>query len=126
MIYRRNLENDYREPLPYIISEVKDYVDIINMLRKREKITVEGIGHIIGVQKSTASKILRGQVSISTEKLIKILRYFGYELLICEKEIHEDYIPTIEEHHLNQEVWALAEEIRERFTGEDEEEGENN
>jgi len=121
MFYQIN-EDGRREPLPIRISKVEDYVEIINRLRKKEKVTVEGIGHIIGVQKPTASKILRGQVSLSAEKLMKILTYFGYELLICEKDIHEDYMPSPEEYYEQQEMVTLEEDIRKYYTGEDEEE----
>lgn len=123
MFYQIN-EDGSREPLPIRVSTVEHYVEIINRLRKKEKVTVEGIGHIIGVQKPTASKIIHGQVSLSVEKLIKILSYFGYELLICEKYIHEDYFPSLEEHYEQQENIALAEDIEKYYTGEDEEEKE--
>ena len=93
-------------------SDISSFID---GCRKQDKVTLEGIGHMIGGRgKSTVSRILSGKNSFSISDVIIILRYFGYELLISKLEVNGENFSQ-EDYELDQKVMEFEEDIELKF-----------
>jgi transcriptional regulator with XRE-family HTH domain len=105
-------------PNEYIFSRKEDYLAFFEIQRKKMKISLEGIGKVIGVNKPTASKIFRGKLGLSTDKLIKLLDFFGYQLIVSELIADEDYgmTMTVEEYQKDLEREELQDEIKDEYS----------
>jgi len=108
-------------PEQYTFSERESYLSFLENCRKKMKISLEGIGKVIGVNKPTASKIFRGKLGLSTEKLIKLLDFFGYELIASELIRDENYVMFMSDKEYQKDVerWDLQAEITEKYSEED-------
>lgn len=119
--YNENGDLIMTHPEQYTLSNRESYLSLLENCRKKMKISLEGIGKIIGVNKPTASKIFRGKLGLSTEKLIKLLDFFGYELIASELIRDENYAMFMgdEEYQKDVERWDLQDEITEKYKEED-------
>lgn len=109
------------QPNEYVFSRKEDYLAFFEIYRKKMKISLEGIGKVIGVNKPTASKIFRGKLGLSADKLIKLLNFFGYQLIASELIGGDDYAMsmTVQDYEKDLERWELQNEITEKYKEEE-------
>lgn len=62
-------------------SKNQDALDFIKWRRKKEGINLKAIGLLFGYDKANVSRILAGKRSLSIDKLITALHYFGYRMV---------------------------------------------
>lgn len=120
--YNEYLEdgNIITHPDEYVLSKTDDYLALLEICRKKMKISLEGIGKVIGVNKPTASKIFRGKLGLSADKLIKLLDFFGYRLIASELIYDDDYgmNMTVKEYQKDLEREELQDEIKDKYSEE--------
>ncbi|MEQ8192663.1 MAG: helix-turn-helix transcriptional regulator [Candidatus Eremiobacterota bacterium] len=123
MSYNEYLEDGtiITHPNEYVLSKKEDYLALFEICRKKMKISLEGIGKVIGVNKTTVSKIFRGKLGLSADKLIKLLDFFDYELIASELIGGDDYAMsmTVQDYEKDLERWELQNEITEKYKEEE-------
>lgn len=77
-------------PFTWEFITSKDFINFINMERKRQGIFNRHIGKHIGLGENQVSKITAGKRGVSVDNLIKILRCLGYRLALTKIEYPDD------------------------------------
>lgn len=90
----------------------KEIVNFLKNLIKEQKLTHADIGYLFNLDDSTVSDLLRGKYHLNVDRLILLLRYFGYELLISKLDVDEN-TALYEDYELDQdmidfEIYLLA------------------
>lgn len=78
------------EDFVYRVDNNQSAVDVVNLLRKRQKLNLKAIGRIWDVHEASVSRIFAGLQPITLENYIKGLRYFGYTLYAKPIEYNTD------------------------------------
>ncbi|MEQ8192381.1 MAG: helix-turn-helix transcriptional regulator [Candidatus Eremiobacterota bacterium] len=68
----------------------KEIADFLKNLIKTQGLTHADIGYLFNLDDSTVSDLLRGKYHLNVDRLILLLRYFGYELLISQLDVDEN------------------------------------
>ncbi|MEW6609566.1 MAG: helix-turn-helix transcriptional regulator [bacterium] len=88
-----------KEPFNIPFRSSKDFLLQIDAFRKAKKYSFEFLGKILGLKKSSVSRIFAGERGLTLENLVMLLRIFGYRLSIQEimDGYPEGYEPDIED-----------------------------
>lgn len=78
------------EDFIYRIEDEKTGVDVLNYFRKKDALNLKGLGKVLGVSESSASRIVAKLQHLNLKNYIKALRYFGYTLYAKPIESNPD------------------------------------
>lgn len=101
MIHRYDEETGEWTQEPFVIGVYdKSYLlECLNTWRKEKGYSIEFLGGIIGLKKSTMSQVFSGYRNITLDNLIRLLRVFGWRLALEEITSYcpEGYEPSKDE-----------------------------
>lgn len=88
-----------KEPFLIPFRSGEDFLRQIEYWRKEKKYSYEFLGKILGLKKSSVSRIFAGERGLTLENLIMLLRIFGWRLSIQEilDSYPEGYEPDMED-----------------------------
>lgn len=88
-----------KEPFLIPFRSGKDFFLQMDAFRKGRKYSYEFLGKILGLTKSSVSRIFAGERGLTVENLVMLLRIFGFRLSIQEilDSFPEGYEPDIED-----------------------------
>jgi transcriptional regulator with XRE-family HTH domain len=79
-----------RELLQIRFFTEEEVVGFLKSFIKKKGLTHADIGYLFNLDDSTVSDLLRGKYHLNVDRLILLLRYFGFELLISELDLNEN------------------------------------
>lgn len=78
------------EDFVYRIEDEKTGIEVLDCFRKRNALNLKGLGKVLGVSESSASRIVANLQHLNLRNYIKALRYFGYTLYAKPIEFNPD------------------------------------